>query len=199
MKTKIAVFKGGTQPIAQSLPSGVAASIGRTIVRYTYLESILAGCIHKLLEISIKQGRVAVKLPLAHGYQKLFQTLLQYHGVYSQTLNTELTKFGKILLAAETARNIFAHSLIIKHKDTGRLHIQVVRGDWDLQDQQAFSVNRALQPETQILDRTYLRKRRAEVEAAIKAAQHLATVVAQIMRALNEKRRTQSDLDRRSK
>ena len=194
MKNKIAIFEGGVSPLAHGLPSNIAASIGRTLVRHTYMESLQRAAVNLLLEISIKQGRVAVRLPQAKAYPKLIQTLLQFHGHYSNVI-----KFKNLALAldaADNARNILAHSLIMKDPKIGKYRIQIVRGSWEL-DQDVFSVSRALQPETPILDRAFLKARRAEVEAGIKLAKQLLKLVAVTMRALNEKRCTQAAWDRR--
>ena len=65
-------------PIAKTLKASVAASIGRTITRHTYLEWLLAKIIHTLLEISVKQGRIAVKLPRPHLYIGVVKDLLSF-------------------------------------------------------------------------------------------------------------------------
>ena len=192
MKKKIAIFEGKVSPIVRSLPPSVAASIGRTLVRHTYLESLLLKTINNLLEISIKQGRLAVKLPPVKAYPKLIESLLQFHGLYGNAI--KFKKIGLVLDVADRARNILAHSIILKEK--GRLHIQIVRGSWEL-DQEAFSVNRALQPETPLLDRAFLTARRAEVERGITAARGLLNLTVATMQALHEKRRTQAVWDRR--
>ena len=192
MKNKIAIFKKAPMlPQAESLKASVAASIGRTIARYTYLESILASIIHRLLEISIKQGRVSIRLPRASEYPKLVKTLLQYHKLYA---DFQYAQLGKKLEGADAARNILAHSLYLK--DGNVIKVQIVRGSWEF-EQDVESVSKALQPDSPIVDRAFLSGQRAKVEEAIRWANQLHRLVFSALHALNEKRSLQKSLDRR--
>ena len=193
MKKRIAVFKGRVAPAAQGLPSNVAASIGRTIVRHTFLDQLLAKIIYALLGISIKQGRVIVKLPPPGQYASAVEDLLQFHKVYSRF---NFSAFSNKLLAANSARNLLAHSLFIKDVETCQLKIQIVRGSWEF-EQDIVSVSRALHPETKVVDRAFLSSKRAAVEEAIKAARELYVQITAALRVLNEKRRTETSMDRR--
>lgn len=191
MKKRIAIFKGRVGRTAQGLPSNVAASIGRTLVRYTFLERLLAQIIYDLLCISIKQGRIIVKLPPARQYTSAVEDLLQFHKIYSRF---NFRSFSNKLLAADNARNLFAHSMFVK--DEGQLKIQIVRGSWEL-EQDIVSVSRALSPEAKIVDRSFLSSKRAAVEEAIQATREVHVMIKVALQALNEKRQTETSMDRR--
>jgi hypothetical protein len=81
-------------PVAKTIPQSVAASIGRTITRYSYLEWILSKMLYDVLGLSVKQGRIAIRLPAPTLYVKALQDLLTFHGVGIQT---KLKPFSKEL------------------------------------------------------------------------------------------------------
>src|SRR5207247_9168872 len=87
MKKRFAFFGGGMAPLAQTLRQSVAARIGRTITRHTYLDWILAKIVYSLLGISIKQARVAVRLPPPSRYIAMVQDLLLFHKLYMRGFN----------------------------------------------------------------------------------------------------------------
>jgi hypothetical protein len=195
MKKRIAVFDGGLAPITHGLPSNIAASIGRTLVRHTYMESLQRKVLNLLLEISIKQSRLVVRIPQPKQFPNLVQTLLQYHGLYPK-VKINYNDLGAAIDAADRARNALAHSLILKNPQGPGYLIQLVRGSWEL-DQDVFSVTRALQPQTVALHRAYLSARRKEVEKAIIGMRNLLALISATMKALHEKRRTEAAWDRR--
>ena len=193
MRYKKAVLKSGTSPITKGLPSAVAASIGRTVARHSYLEWSLAKTIYNLLGISIKQGRAAVRLPAINRYVATVETLMDFHKIQ---LAFNFNAFGKKILAADHARNALAHSIFVRDKETRQLVIQLVHGNWEL-DQHTIPVSRVLNPEGRPVDRRFLAEKRATVEDAIRAADELRGLVNAQLQALNEKRRTQRPMDRR--
>src|SRR5688572_16485346 len=54
-----------------------------------------------------------------------------------------------------------------------KVHIQVVRGSWDL-GQHVFSVKRALTPQSMVVDRAFLLEQRKAVESRPPASPHRA-------------------------
>lgn len=192
MKDKRAVFQKSMAPIAKSLKGSIAASIGRTIVRHSFLEWLQARIIHRLLEISVKQGRLAVKVPRPQAYPDLINHLLQFQGV---TIDYPFNRLGNKLDRAERARNALAHSIFIK--EGNNLKIQLVTGSWEDFPQDVIPVKRALTPQSVLVDRTYLNKQRRLVEDAIKEIINLQKTVFHVLDTLHKKRRTESAWDRR--
>jgi hypothetical protein len=179
------------QPVVTTLPQGKAASIGRTLTRFAYLEWRMAKTIYTLLGISIKQGRAAVRLPQLRATLGIAQDLLTFLRV---RVNFDFKRLGKLLDEAERARNVLAHSLFVR--DGKNIYVQVVRGSWDF-GQHVESASRTLNPEMKVVDRAFLSVQRQHVEVAIKAADLLGRVIAAILTELNERRGNTPALDRR--
>jgi hypothetical protein len=193
MKKKIAIFKTGTLPQAYPLKQSIATSIGRTIARHAYLDSILASVLYTLLSISPKQGRAAIRLPPARRYAQTVQQLFRYLKI--QTIY-DFNSLASKLDAADRARNVLAHSIYLYDKDSGKVRIQIVTGSWEL-GPDVEREPRAITPETPIVDRSFLSKQRASIEAAIKRAHKLQLVTGYALATLSKKRRTQAAWDRR--
>lgn len=183
----------GTLPQAYPLKPSIATSIGRTVARHAYLDSVLASILYSLLSISVKQGRVAIRMPPARSYAQTIEKLFRYLKI--DTIYN-FNSLGRKLDAADRARNILAHSLYLDDKDSGKVRIQIVVGSWEL-GENVESEPRAITPETPIVDRAFLSKKRAAVEAAIKRAQKLQLVTGYALATLNKKRRTQAEWNRR--
>src|ERR1051325_5492960 len=99
--------------------------------------------------------------------------------------------------AADTARNILSHSLYVE--DQGKIVIQMVKGNWEEVPEDVEAVNRALNPEVAVVDRAFLAKQRRAVDVAIRQALRVDRAVGAVLKALNEKRATEADWDRRSR
>ena len=181
-----------TVKTARGVPQHIAASMGRTIFRYAYLEGLLLKIYCDLMEISIKQGRIAVKLPSAKQCAPNIRLLLKFHKINLDSIS--FSSLGKKIERAEIARNTLAHSMVL---DTGPAYLlQVVRGSWDL-GQEYEPVSRVLVPEGVPLKREFLQKQRRFVEEAIKAVHILHHKASVALRTLHEKRRKGGALDRR--
>lgn len=178
--------------IVSRLKPSIAASIGKTIARHSYLDAIKTNILSNLLGISVKQCRVAIRLPESRRYSTIIEDLLKFHGIHS---NLNFRSFATQLLAADLARNTLAHSLYLE--EDGQTLIQLVRGNWDL-PQDFVSMNRALNPETVVVERKFLSKKRLAVETAIKRATKFDRLIVRWLQALNERRMTQPQLDRRT-
>ena len=191
VKRKVAVFKGGMSPIAKGVKTSIAASIGRTITRYSYLEWVMGNCLHTLLEISIKQRRVAVRIPPTRLFVGMVQDLLAFH---RGKASFDFVSLQKKLEAADKARNVLAHSVLINAN--GKIHIQIVSGSWEL-PQDVERVTRALMPETPVVDAKFLKEKRRAVEDGIRAIRKLEAFLGGAMHTLHEMRRTKTEWNRR--
>jgi hypothetical protein len=181
-------------PAAENLPSGIAASIGRMIARHSYLDWILANVLYALLSISIKQGRVAVRIPPPRLYITTVADLLAFQRLH---LGFNLGALERKLLAADQARNTLGHSVFAKDERSGKLHVYLVSGTWDVAHALEAG-RRGLMSEKIEVTRGFLAAKRGAIEDAIKAARQLAEQVDAGLQALNQIRRTRRALDRRS-
>jgi hypothetical protein len=193
MKKRLALLPPAElMPIVKALPASKAASIGRTLTRFSYLEWRMAKTIYSLLGIGIKQGRVAVRLGQLKPAAQTAEGLLE--AVRIRT-NYNFKALGKKLDAAERARNVLAHSLFLEGK-AREIHVQVVRGSWEL-PQDVEGIRRAVDPQSVLVDRKFLAEQRRLVETAIRAAEEFGGVIHSILGSMNEQRRTRPALDRR--
>lgn len=184
-KTKKAAFPPADMvPLAEKLRQSMAASIGRTIARHSYMDWILASVLHEALGISIKQGRLAVRAPPPNNYVRLLTDLMAFHRVKINIQGSFVTAFTK----ADAARNDLAHSLYMRGGD-GKIYIQLVRGSWDLEPD-VVNEKRAVTPESRLVDRAFLTEKRKDVEVGIKAAKLLDAQIRALLQALNGARRT---------
>lgn len=182
-------------PIAQELPAGIAASIGKMIARHSHLEWMLANILYALLSIPINQGRVAVKIPPPRLYITTVGDLLASLRLH---LDFNLAALERKLLAADQARNVLCHSVFVRDTRSGKLHIQLVSGSWDEGDD-VEAARKDLRADSVEVTRAFLAGKRAAIEDGIEAVRRFAERVDDGLQALNEIRRTRRALDRRAR
>lgn len=190
---KRAIILASTAPFARGLPRNAAASMGRTIARYSLMDWYLSKMVFNLLGISIKQGRTAVRVP-RHQFLRTVKLLLAFHGV---KVVIGAKEFRHAMEKAGAARNALAHSVFIKDS-AKRLRIQLVSGTWNLGDE-FEPVARSLQPETPLFDRAFLSAARRDVDAAYTMVLNLHKLVLIAVTAANVSRRSNPRLERRQK
>jgi len=191
-KTKPA-FNAALEPIATPLPTAVAATIGRSIARHSYIEWILGQVLYSLLEISIKQGRKVVQRPEPHQYVAAVQGLFAFHKLET---SFRFDDFARRLERADRARDALAHSVYMRDTNARAAKIHLVRGSWAL-PVDAESVSRDEWPDAPAISRELLGQLRDEIEDAVVRAEKLRAVTDRLLRELHEKRRTQPGLNRR--
>ena len=182
-------------PIAQELPSGIAASIGKMIARHSHLEWMLANILYALLSIPISQGRVAVKIPPPRLYITTVADLLVSLRLH---LDFNLAALERKLLAADNARNILCHSIFVRDTRSRKLHIQLASGSWDEGDD-VETARKNLRGDNVEVTRAFLAEKRAAIEDGIDATRRFADRVSDGLQALNESRRNRRTLDRRGR
>ncbi|HXZ49964.1 MAG TPA: hypothetical protein VEG27_13155 [Usitatibacter sp.] len=187
-KKSPAIFSADLVPLSQPLPTALAASIGATLARHAYLDWVLGQVMYSLMEISIRQGRVILKLPRPRQYIAAVRDLFDFHAVRSD-FNFE--QLARRLEVAERARALLTRSTYMRDTAAPRLRIQLARALWDP------GPGGESQPESQVVDRRFLAARRREVEAAIAAAERLRALTNGELRKLHELRRRRPRLDRR--
>jgi hypothetical protein len=190
MPAKDAPLAGSLEPLTRSLPAGIAGAIGQVIARQAYLEWLLGQVMYSLMEISIKQGRVILKLPRPRQYIAAVQDLFEFHGVQAE-YNFE--QLARRLEAAERVRALLTRSTYMREIGARGPRVHLARALWDP------GPGGETQPESQLVDRAFLAARRKEVEAAIASAEKLRSLIDRELRALHERRRKSKRLDRRKR
>jgi hypothetical protein len=104
---KKTAFNAALEPITQAIPSSLAATIGRTVARHSYMEWVLGQVLYSLLEISIKQGRKIVRRPEPRQYVAAVQGLM----FAIHKLETSFNFVERRIEAANRARDALAHSV----------------------------------------------------------------------------------------
>jgi hypothetical protein len=190
MPRKTAMFSTDLVPLTQPLPAAVAASIGTTLVRHAYLDWVLGQVMYSLMEISIRQGRVILKLPRPRQYIAAVTDLYRFHGLEA---TFDFERLARRLEAAERSRAVLTRSAYMRDTASRTLRIQVARALWDP------GPGGESQPEAQVVDRRFLAARRKDVEDAIRSAEGLRALTDRLLRSLHALRRQRPRLDRRKR
>lgn len=188
MRRKAATFNAALVPLSHGLPASIATSIGVTLTRHAYLDWVLGQVMYSLMEISIKQGRVILKLPRPRQYIAAVRDLFDFHGLKT---TYDFDGLAAKLEAADRTRKMLNRSAYMRDTSSKTVRIQLARGLWDP------GPGGESQPEAQVVDRRFLARRRKDVEEAIRRAERLQAVTDQLLRALHEQRRSRPRLDRR--
>lgn len=187
---KTPILSTALMPLRQPLPAAIAAPIGVIIARHAYLDWVLGQVMYSLMEISIKQGRVILKLPRPRQYIAAVRDLFAFHGL---TADYDFERLERRLETAERVRALLTRSAYMRDAGPRGGRLQLARALWDP------GPGGETQPETQALDRAFFKKRRKEVEDAIRSAEQLQAATDRLLRDLHALRRTRRRLDRRSK
>ncbi len=180
MPRKSAMFSANLAPLTQPLPAAIAASVGATIARHAYLDWVLGQVMYSLMEISIKQGRVILKLPRPRQYIAAVRDLFEFHGIDDAY---DFARLERRLETADHTRRLLTRSAYMRESGSRGPRIHLARALWDP------GPGGESQPEAQVVDRAFLAKRRKDVEDAIASAEKL--------RALTDKRLREAHLKRR--
>ena len=179
MHTKSITFNAALEPLTQPLPSDIAAGVGAIVQRHAHLDWLLGQVMYSLMEISIKQGRVIMKLPRPRVYIAAVEELFDFHGLATRF---DFDELAKCLERAESARRELTRSVYMRDTDSRALRIQLVRSPWDP------GPGGDTQPEAQSLDARHLARKRKDVEDAIKCAERLRALTDKQLRARHRSR-----------
>jgi hypothetical protein len=186
-KTKF-MFNAALIPLASGLPAEIAAAIGATIARHAYLDWVLGQVMYSLMEISIRQGRVIMKLPRPRVYVAAVKELYEFHDLQTKY---DFEELAQRLEAAERARRELTSSIYMRDTAAKPSRFQLARSPWDP------GPGGEEQPEAQVLDGKLLARRRKAVDEAVKCAEKLQGVTNKLLRNLHEGRRSRPALNRR--
>lgn len=159
---------------ARGLPSPIAASLGRLIARWSYLEWLLAQVLYQMCGVGPKIGRVAMPPPRASDYPARLQQV-------ASILKLDLSPFPwsayeKTLRELKEERDRFAHSIWLKDRGEKAYRIQDVRGSWQ-PDPTMPSVSKRIMPHGRTVTSAELNAIRRRIEGAIKNARELSRFV----------------------
>jgi hypothetical protein len=159
------------EPRTAPLPDEAAAAVGALVARHTYLDWVLGQVMYNLMEISIKQGRVIMKLPRPRVYIAAVRELLDFHEL---NVKFDFEALAGKLEAADRARRELTRSIYMTDSDDGTIHLS--RSPWDP------GPGGDTQPESQSLDARYLAARRRDVDDAVAAGEKLRALVDKSLR-----------------
>lgn len=182
------VFNSALVPLAEGLPGSIAANIGVTLARHAYLDWVLGQVMYSLMEISIKQGRVIMKLPRPSHYIAAVRDLFDFHGLET---SFDFDELARRLETSERTRNLLVRSVYMRDSSTKEGTVHLARSPWDP------GPGGETQPETQKVNRKFLASRRKEVDDAIRAAEKLQSVANKLLRKMHELRRSRPGFNRR--
>jgi len=176
---KSTTFNAALEPLTHSLPTEIAAGVGSIVQRHAYLDWLLGQVMYDLMEISIKQGRVIMKLPRPRVYVTAVKELFEFHGLEPRF---DFDDLAARLEAADSTVRELARSIYMRDTDSASLNVHLVRSPWDP------GPGGELQPESQRVDARFLSGKRKAVEDAVKAAEKLRALTDKMLRDSHRKR-----------
>ncbi len=179
MPKKPVTFNAALEPLEAELPEALAAGIGQVTARHAYLDWLLGQVMYDLMEISIKQGRVIMKLPRPRVYVAAVKELFEFHGLDAKFDFDDLAR--KLEMAHNACREL-SRSVYMRDTNSDKLSIQLVRSPWDP------GPGGDLQPEAQVLDAKFLAAKRKDVEDAVKTAEKLRALTDKLLLESHEQR-----------
>jgi len=189
MARKPPTFNAALEPLTGELPREAAAAVGNLVARHMYLDWLLGQVMYDLMEISIKQGRVIMKLPRPGVFVAAVKDLFDFHGLDAPF---DFDTFAEKLEAAHVACRELTRSVYMADDRGTAGAIHLVRSPWDP------GPGGHLQPESQRVDAKMLAAKRREVEDAIASAEKLRALTDKLLRDSHAKR-SRPGFDRRRK
>jgi hypothetical protein len=128
MPRNSAMFNTALVPLTQPLPTAIAGGVGATPARHAYLDWVLGQVMYSLMEISIRQGRVILKLPRPRQYIAAVRDLFAFHGLDT---DYNFEQLARRLESAERVRALLTRSAYMRDTASRTLRIQLARALWD--------------------------------------------------------------------
>lgn len=159
------------EPLDRPLEAELALAVGTMVARCTYLDWVLGQVMYNLMEISMKQGRVIMKLPRPRVYIAAVKELLEFHRLEPKF---DFESLARKLEDADCARREITRSIYMADSGTGAVHL--TRSPWDP------GPGGDVQAESQSLDARYLATKAKDIEHAVAAAEKLRALVDSLLR-----------------
>jgi hypothetical protein len=129
------------KPIEQ-LDDDRSLQIGRVVVRYSLLENILDSTVRDLLQVTHKEGRLAVKTGSILDRLDLIEDLL---GLYGTTTSVDIDKLRERLTTIAQHRNTIVHGAwFLTDKDEVR--VRYTKGRWEKEPGAKKGIKRIIRP-----------------------------------------------------
>ena len=157
MPNKSPTFNAALEPLAAGLPREVAAAVGDVVARHTYLDWVLGQVMYDLMEISIKQGRVIMKLPRPRVFVDRGEGSLR---IPRPGAALRLRRARREARGRARACRALTRSVYMRETGAQGRRIQLVRSPV------GSGPGGDLQPEAQRVDAKFLAARRRQVENA---------------------------------
>lgn len=169
-----------TYQVLRRIPSAHSKEIGRIITRWAFLEWRLKNVAYALLNVTPKQGRVAVREPRATNYVDMLRDLLHLAGIQ---VSVDLVDYQKLLEVLAGHRDRLAHGIWLKHPDFKDPVLQLVKGKWQPNPQKP-KAKRVIDPEGALIQAEELRQFVPLIDQAAKVAGQLEIQVSVALRKL---------------
>lgn len=179
MASKKTSFNAALEPLRGALPADIAETVGATIARHAYLDWLLGQVMYSLMEISIKQGRVIMKLPRPRVYIAAVKELYEFHGLKTRY---DFDELAEKLEAADRTRRELTRSVYLHDPDERDSAIHLARSHWDP------GPGGDVQPELQEASRKLLARKRKDVDEAVECAEALQQVTNKLLRKMHQAR-----------
>src|SRR5258706_11557270 len=124
MPRKSVTFNAALEPLDAELPDKLAAGVGNTIARHSYLDWVLGQVMYDLMEISIKQGRVIMKLPRPRVFVAAVKELFEFHGLEAKF---DFEDLAVKLEVADCASRELVRSIYMRDTNTESLTVHIAR------------------------------------------------------------------------
>lgn len=168
--------------VRRRLPAAHCREIGRIITRWAFLEWRLRNVAYILLNVSPKQGRLAIREPRATDYLTMLQDLMDLAKV---KVTADFAAFHKLLEVLGNHRDRLAHGIWIRHPDFKEPILQLTKGSWR-PDPTGPKAKRVISPEGALIR---LRELREFVPLIDRAIDSSARLELEVSRALVRSRR----------
>lgn len=165
----------GVYPVRYRLPSAYCTEIGRIVTRFALLESKIRTLAYVLMQISPKQGRVAVRLGRIEDAMTAVQDLIHLSPIQVPE-DVNIAGLKVPLKELESWRDRLAHGVWVKHENSTVPVLQVTSGTY--QDHETNSKIKArINPAAFEIGLIQLKQIAAKIEKGTKAIEGLAHAI----------------------
>jgi|SRR5882724_2221240 len=132
-------------PVVSHLPARHRTAIGQIVTRWAYFEWRLKQVAYKLLDVTPKQGRIAVREPRVVDYITMLEDLMELRGIETRM---SLRHFRRSLEHTENARDWISHGIWIQNPRTKEMRLQLTKGSWRADPTKQKGVSRKKVPQS---------------------------------------------------
>ena len=131
--------------LIQTLPASFNEGIGKVIVSYALLEHVLGSIVHFMLDVSHKEGRLAVRQPRAKDRFIMIRDLMELNDLTSAL---DLANLQTRIPECQSRRDHIGHGVWVLDAETNsRILLRVTSGTWQPDPGMRGKVKRMLKPQ----------------------------------------------------